>query len=156
MTAPDKQSGGLMTAPGALRYGFEAELPVAYERAVALVRDALAARGFGVLTEIDVRATMKKKLDVEFRPYVILGACNPPFAHRALSEELPIGLLLPCNVVVYAGDRPGTSVVAVLDPVAQLGIAGRDDLAPLASEVRDQLREALERVRRGAAEQPRP
>ena len=156
MTTAERPSGGAMTARGGLTYGFEAELPVAYEQAVALVRGALAERGFGVLTEIDVRATMKKKLDVEFRPYVILGACNPPFAHRALSEELPIGLLLPCNVVVYAGDRPGTSVVAVLDPVAQLGIAGRNDLAPLASAVRDLLLEALERVRRGAADQPRP
>ena len=156
MTSVERPRGGTTTAPGELRYGFEAQLLVAYEQAVALVRNALAERGFGVLTEIDVRATMKKKLDVEFRPYVILGACHPPSAHRALSEELPIGLLLPCNVVVYAGDRPGTSVVAVLDPAAQLGIAGRDDLAPLASAVRDQLREALEQVRRGAADQPRP
>jgi uncharacterized protein (DUF302 family) len=140
-----------MPAPKPLPYGFEAELPVAYERAVALTREALGERGFGVLTEIDVRATLKKKLDVEFRPYVILGACNPPLAHRALTEELPIGLLLPCNVIVYAGERPGTSVVAVLDPVVQLGVTGRKDLEPLASEVRDLLRQALERVRLGAA-----
>jgi uncharacterized protein (DUF302 family) len=128
-------------------FGFAVELPIGYERAVALTRDALAERGFGVLTEIDVRATLKKKLDVEFRPYVILGACNPTLAHRALTAELPIGLLLPCNVIAYAGDRPGTSVVAVLDPVAQLGLTGRDDLGPLASEARDLLRQALERVR---------
>jgi uncharacterized protein (DUF302 family) len=142
----------MMPSPHELRYGFEAELPVGYEQAVALTREALAESGFGVLTEIDVRATFKKKLDVEFRPYVILGACNPPFAHRALTGELPIGLLLPCNVIVYAGDRPGTSVVAVLDPVVQLGVTGRDDLKPLANDVRDLLRQALERVRRGAAE----
>lgn len=140
-----------MTRPGKLTYGFEAELPVGYERAVTLTRDALAAEGFGVLTEIDVRATLKKKLDAEFRPYVILGACNPPLAHRALTDELPIGLLLPCNVIVYAGDRPGTSVVAVLDPVVQLGITGRKDLQPLATEVRDKLRQSLEHVRRSAA-----
>ncbi len=139
-----------MPSPGTLPYGFEAELPVAYERAVALTRDALAAHGFGVLTEIDVRATFKTKLDVEFRPYVILGACNPPFAHRLLTGERPIGLLLPCNVIVYAGDRPGTSVVAVVDPVVHLGVAGRDDLTPLASEVRDLLRQALDRVRTAA------
>ena len=136
--------------PQALRYGFSAEVPVAYDAAVALTREALAASGFGVLTEIDVKATMKKKLDFDFRPYVILGACNPPVARDALTSELPIGLLLPCNVVVYAGDHPGTSVVAVLDPVVQLGISGRDDLEPLAMEVRGLLRQALERVRSNA------
>jgi len=141
-----------MTLP-ALRYGFQAEVPVAYEVAVALVRETLAARGFGVLTEIDVRATMKKKLDVEFRPYVILGACNPPIAHQALTAELAIGLLLPCNVVVHAADEPGRSVVAVLDPVAQLGITGRDDIRPLAEQVRALLRSALEDVERRSAAQ---
>jgi len=140
-----------MPGRGTLTYGFEAEIPVDYERAVALVREALAAHGFGVLTEIDMRATLRKKLDAEFRPYVILGACNPPFALRALTEELPIGLLLPCNVIVYAGDRPGSSVVAALDPVEQLGLTGRMDLRPLASEVRDLLRQALEHLRRSAA-----
>ncbi|HVO34201.1 MAG TPA: DUF302 domain-containing protein, partial [Gemmatimonadales bacterium] len=103
---------------------------------------------------IDVKATLKKKLDADFRPYVILGACNPPFAHRALSSELPIGLLLPCNVVVYAGDAPDTSVVAVLDPVVQLGVTGRNDLEPLAKEVRGLLQDALERVRSTAQTTP--
>jgi len=130
-----------------LRYGFSAEIPVGYDQAVALTREALAGSGFGVLTEIDVKATMKQKLDADFRPYVILGACNPPLAHRALSAELPIGLLLPCNVVVHAGDRPGTSVVAVMDPVVRLGATGRNDLDPLAIEVRGLLQQALERVR---------
>ena len=142
----------MTAARGRLSYGFEAELPVAYEQAVALTREALAEHGFGVLTEIDVRATLKKKLDAEFRPYVILGACNPPIAHRALTGELPIGLLLPCNVIVYAGDRPGTSVVAVVDPVVHLGVSGRDELKPLALEVRDLLGQVLERVRAGAAD----
>ena len=137
--------------PGLLRYGFSAEVPVAYDAAVALTREALAASGFGVLTEIDVKATMKRKLDFEFRPYVILGACNPPIARDALLKEPSIGLLLPCNVVVYAGEEPGTSVVAVLDPVVQLGVTGRTDLEPLAREVRDLLQRALERVRSTAA-----
>jgi uncharacterized protein (DUF302 family) len=132
---------------GTLRYGFSAEVPVAYDQAVSLTREALAASGFGVLTEIDVKATLKQKLDAEFRPYLILGACNPPLAHRALSSELPIGLLLPCNVIVYAGDQPGSSVVAVLDPIVQLGVTGRSDLEPLAKEVRGLLQQALERVR---------
>jgi len=137
-----------------LRYGFSADVPVGYDRAVALTREALAASGFGVLTEIDVKATLKQKLDADFRPYVILGACNPAFAHRALSGELPIGLLLPCNVVVYAGDRPGTSVVAVMDPVVRLGATGRNDLEPLAVEARSLLQKALERVRSTAQTTP--
>jgi uncharacterized protein (DUF302 family) len=144
-----------MPAAVELKYGVQVELPVGYDAALALTRDALASRGFGVQTEIDVRATLKKKLDAEFRPYVILGACNPPLAHRALTAELPIGLLLPCNVIVYAGDVPGTSVVAVLDPVMLLGLTGRDDMEPMAAEVRSLLLQVLERVReRAAAPQP--
>jgi uncharacterized protein (DUF302 family) len=135
---------------GTLRYGFSAQVPVAYDQAVSLTREALAASGFGVLTEIDVKATLKKKLDADFRPYVILGACNAPLAHRALSSELPIGLLLPCNVIVYAGEQPGTSVVAVLDPVVQLGVTGKSELEPLAKEARGLLQQALERVRSNA------
>jgi uncharacterized protein (DUF302 family) len=119
-----------------LSYGFQREVPVPFEDAVAATRDALAAKGFGVLTEIDVKATLRKKLDVDFRPYVILGACNPPLAHEALTAERAIGLLLPCNVIVYAADAPGRSVVAVLDPVAQLGITGRADIRPMAEKVR--------------------
>lgn len=127
-------------------YAMSKELAVPYEAAVRATRDALKAQGFGVLTEIDVKATLKEKLDVAFRPYVILGACNPPLAHRALTAELPIGLLLPCNVIVHQGDEPGRTVVAALDPVAQLGVAGRKDLEPLAEEVRARLVAALEMV----------
>ena len=134
-----------------LSYGFQREVSVPFEDAVAATRDALAAQGFGVLTEIDVRATLRKKLDVEFRPYVILGACNPPLAHQALTAERAIGLLLPCNVVVHAADAPGRSVVAVLDPVAQLGIAGREDIRPLAEQVRALLVGVLEDVERRTA-----
>jgi uncharacterized protein (DUF302 family) len=144
-----------MSAPALLAYGMQIDVPLGYEAAVALTREALADRGFGVQTEIDVRATMQKKLGVEFRPYVILGACNPPIAHRALTEELPIGLLLPCNVIVYAGDVPGTSVVAALDPVVLLGLTGRDDMTPMATQVRALLEQALEQVsHRARAPQP--
>jgi uncharacterized protein (DUF302 family) len=135
------------TAAPSITYGHAADVALPYDDAVAATRAALTDQGFGVLTEIDVRATFKKKLDVEFRPYVILGACNPPLAHRALSAEPAIGLLLPCNVIVYAGDNPGTSVVAVLDPEAQLGLTGRDDLKPLASEVRAKLNRVLDAVK---------
>src|SRR3990170_7542117 len=106
-------------------YGFKKTLNASVDEADARVREELKKEGFGVLTEIDVKSTLKQKLGVDFRPYRILGACNPPLAHRALSEEVDIGLLLPCNVVVYAGDEAGTSVVAVLDPVRQLGLTGR-------------------------------
>ncbi len=114
------------------------------DAADARVREELQEEGFGILTEIDVRATLKKKLDVDFRPYRILGACNPPLAHQALSAETDIGLLLPCNVVVYEGDEEGTSVVSVMDPVDQLAVAGRDDLEPLARDVRARMERVLE------------
>lgn len=134
-----------------LTYGFQREVPVPFEDAVAATRDALADKGFGVLTEIDVKATLRKKLDVDFRPYVILGACNPPLAHQALTAERAIGLLLPCNLVVYAADAPGRSVVAVLDPVAQLGITGREDIRPIAEKVRALLVGVLADVERRTA-----
>jgi uncharacterized protein (DUF302 family) len=127
-------------------YGFGRTVALPYERAVERVRDALAAEGFGVLTEIDVRATLKKKLDVDFRPYVILGACNPKLAHQALSAERDIGLLLPCNVIVYAADEAGQSVVSVMDPEAALALTGNDSVAPVASEARERLERALAAV----------
>lgn len=122
-----------------LSYGFKKTLRATVDEADARVREELKKEGFGILTEIDVQSTLKQKLDVDFRPYRILGACNPPLAHRALTEERDIGLLLPCNVVVYAGDEKGTAVVAILDPVKQLGVAGRADMAPLAEEVRGRM-----------------
>jgi uncharacterized protein (DUF302 family) len=126
------------------RYGISVTVRLPYEDAVARIREALASEGFGVLTEIDVKATMKKKLDVDFRPYIILGACNPPLAHKALSAERDVGLLLPCNVVVYEGDEPGTSVITALDPVAALAVSANQSLAPLAADVKGRLRRALE------------
>ena len=117
-----------------------------YEQAVERIREELAQEGFGVLTEIDVKATLKKKLDEDFRPYVILGACNPPLAHKALSTEIDIGLLLPCNVVVYATDEPGRSVVSALDPEAALQLAGTPGIEGLAAEVKKRLQAALGRV----------
>ena len=130
-------------------YGISTAVALPYDQAVERTREALAAEGFGVLTEIDVRATLKKKLDVDFRPYIILGACNPPLAHRALTAERDIGLLLPCNVIVYADDDPGRSVVAALDPVAALAVSGNEGIAPLAAEVRGRLERALGKVAAG-------
>jgi uncharacterized protein (DUF302 family) len=128
-------------------YGIATTVDLPYERAVERTRQALAAEGFGVLTEIDVAATLKKKLAVDFRPYIILGACNPPLAHRALTAERDIGLLLPCNVVVYAADEPGKSVVAAMDPVAALALTGNEQVRPVATEVRARLERVLAAVR---------
>jgi uncharacterized protein (DUF302 family) len=119
----------------------DVQLP--YDQAVAWAREALASEGFGVLTEIDVKATFKKKLDVDFRPYVILGACNPPFAHQALTAEPEIGLLLPCNVVVHATDDPGRSRVLVMDPEAVLALTDTEGVRPLARLVREKLQRAF-------------
>jgi uncharacterized protein (DUF302 family) len=128
------------------RYGMGTTVALDYPAAVARTKEALAAEGFGVLSEIDVAATMKAKLGVEFAPYVILGACNPPLAFRALSAERDIGLLLPCNVIVYADDQPGRCVVAAMDPVQALQLTGNDAIAPLAEEVKARLTRVLERV----------
>jgi uncharacterized protein (DUF302 family) len=127
-------------------YGLGTTVALPYERAVAAVRESLAVEGLGVLTEIDVAATLKQKLGVEFRPYLILGACNPPLAYQALTAERDIGLLLPCNVIVYSADEPGKSVVAALDPVAVLQLAGNDAVRPLAHQVRRKLERVLEDV----------
>jgi len=135
-----------MGTNGTLPYGMTTTVRLLYERAVERTREALSAEGFGVLSEIDVRATLKNKLDADFRPYIILGACNPPMAHRALTAEQHIGLLLPCNVIVYAADDEGTSVVAAIDPEVSLGRVGNDALAPLAAEVKSRLRRVLDAV----------
>ena len=112
--------------------------------AVERVRDELAAEGFGVLCEIDVQATLKAKLGVESDAYVILGACNPPLAHRALATEPELGALLPCNVVVY--ERDHSTHIAAIDAERMLSIVGNDGLAPIAGQVRDRLARVIERA----------
>lgn len=124
-------------------YGLNIQVALPYQVVVERAREELGKEGFGILTEIDIRATFKKKLDVDFRPYVILGACNPPLAHRALSAEPDIGLLLPCNVIVYAGDTPDNTNVVAIDPVVQLGITGNAELASVADDVRQRLERVL-------------
>ena len=123
-------------------YGFGINLPVAYEEAITLVVEALKAEGFGVLTDIDDNATMKTKLDVEVQPYVILGACNPKLAYRGLQAEPELGLLLPCNVIVYdSGD--GSSRVSVVDPLQMLGVVENPALQPVADEADNRLRRVV-------------
>jgi len=134
------------------RYGIGTTVALDYGRAVERVKEALAAEGFGILSEIDVAAVMKKKLDVDFRPYVILGACNPPLAHAALTAERDIGLLLPCNVIVYADEKPGRSVVAAMDPVVALEVTGNVRIRPLAEDVKSRLTRALAAVETSAPE----
>ena len=126
------------------RYGLKVTLPIAYDDAVARTTDALKSQGFGVLTTIDVKQTLKAKLDRDFRKYVILGACNPPLADRALHAELEVGLLLPCNVVVYEVN-PTSTVVAAMAPMAALGIVGDNPaLTSVAREADQRLRKALD------------
>ena len=126
-------------------YSMRKELPgVDFEEALDRVEAALSEAGFGILTEIDVKATLKKKLDEEFKAYRILGACNPNLAHRALTEDDNIGLLLPCNVVV--AETPDGAEVSFLRPSSMLSVAGNEGVMPVAEEAEGLLREALDAV----------
>jgi uncharacterized protein (DUF302 family) len=124
-------------------YGFSKKLGMPYELAVEKITAALKEEGFGVLTEIDVKATLKTKLDVDFRRYVILGACNPSLAYKALSTELEIGLMLPCNVIVY-DNEDGGSVVSAINPMAALGVVDNAALLDVAEQVTQQMLRAVD------------
>lgn len=126
-----------------MSYYFAKTVTLSFDEAIDKVTEALKVRGFGVLTTIDVKETMKNKLNVDFRPYKILGACNPPFAHQALSAEDKIGTMLPCNVIVQEV-RPGAVEVAAIDPVASMQAVESPALAEIAGEVRQLLRETVE------------
>ena len=123
-------------------YGIRVTTDLDYKAAIDAVTAALKDQGFGVLTEIDVKATLKKKIDVDFRRYIILGACNPTLAHRALNAEIDLGLLLPCNVIVYEGDE-GT-VVAAIDPKTMVTFVDSAEMTSVAAEAESRLRAALE------------
>ncbi len=125
-----------------MSYYFAKTLNVPFDQAVKIAIAALKQRGFGVLTRIDVKSTLKEKLDVEFRPYVILGACNPRMAHQALQAEDKIGTMLPCNVIVQELD--GKSEVAAVDPVASMQAIDNDTLAAIAMKVRDELKATIQ------------
>ena len=127
-------------------YTFAATLSQPIDEARARVEAALRDEGFGVLTEIDVAATLKTKLGVDRTPYVILGACNPGLAHRALEIDPSIGALLPCNVVLRQSDEGSGTIVEIMDPVAALGIAGSAGVAPIAAEAAERLRRVLAAV----------
>jgi uncharacterized protein (DUF302 family) len=125
-----------------MTYYFSKTLKMPFAQAIQHVTDVLAGKGFGVLTTIDVRATMKKKLDIDFRPYTILGACNPQFAHKALQSEDKIGTMLPCNVVVQEIGN-GEVEVSAVDPVASMAAVDNPKLVPIASEVRELLKQVV-------------
>lgn len=123
-------------------YALTKQIPQTFGDAVARVREALSGEGFGVLTEIDVQATMKKKLNVDQRPYLILGACNPELAHKALSFEKPVGVLLPCNVTVFEDDE-GKTWVQAIRPEAMFSVVDRDDMGPIVEEVEARLNRVM-------------
>ena len=131
------------------KYGLRVNLPLAYDTAVERATEALKGEGFGVLTTIDVKQTLKQKLDRDFRRYVILGACNPALADRALHAELEIGLLLPCNVIVYERE-PGTSTVTAMAPLPAMELVGNPEVAAVARDADRRLRAALTRLEQAA------
>lgn len=128
-----------------MSYGFSRRVSMPYEEALERIKGALKEQGFGVLTEIDVKATLKKKLGVEFKNYMVLGACNPPFAYRALQAEEEIGLLLPCNVIVYEPEED-ISVVSAINPLEAMSIVDNPELEHIAREVGEKLKQALEAI----------
>jgi len=128
-------------------YGFRTTVARPYEETVKLVKDELKAEGFGVLTEVDVAKVMGEKLNVEFRPYTIIGACNPPLSHRAFTTDLDAGLVLPCNVIIY--DDNGKSAVVIADPVVMIGVLGNPSLADVAREAQEKLKRVASRIDAG-------
>ncbi len=126
-------------------YGFSVQMSCGFDEAIEKVTEALKSEGFGVLTEIDVKATLKKKIDVDRKPYTILGACNPKLANQAINADPDIGLLLPCNVLVREEDD-GTITVAFMDPAAVLGLVEQDEVRALASQVRDKLEKVRDQL----------
>ena len=123
-------------------YGFTKIVNLGYEEAIEKVTDELKKEGFGVLTEIDVKATLKNKLNVDFKPYKILGACNPPFAYKALQTEEQIGLMLPCNVIVYVNDKNET-VVATINPIVSMQAVKNDKLGDIAETIQSKLKNVI-------------
>jgi uncharacterized protein (DUF302 family) len=132
-----------MKGTSTMSYHFSKTVAMDFQAAVDKVTAELKARGFGVLTQIDVRQTLKAKLDVEFRPYLILGACNPPFAYRALQAEDKIGTMLPCNVIVQQ-HADGSVEVSAVDPVASMAAVVNAELADVAEEIRNRLRAVID------------
>lgn len=128
-----------------MKYGYERNVKMGMEEAEGKVRATLQSQGFGVLTEIDVKTTFKEKLNIDFKPYKILGACNPNIAYKALTEEPEIGLLLPCNIVIWENED-GSVTVSAIDARKMLSVTGRDDLEELSDQVNSSLRAAIDAI----------
>lgn len=126
------------------KYGYKQFVDLPFPEAVSRLKDALKNEGFGVLTEIDLKAKFKEKLDKDFGEYLILGACNPSLAYGALEMDIDLGLLLPCNAVVY--ERDGKTVIALIDAEKMLSVTGSDELAGLATEVNEKLKRAMSSI----------
>ena len=126
-------------------YGFSKIVDLGYQEALKKVTEELQKEGFGILTEIDVQATLRKKLEVDFKPYKILGACNPPFAYKALQAEEEIGLMLPCNVIVYM-NRDDKTVIAAVDPIVSMQSVDNSRLVDVAVTIQDKLRSVIDRM----------
>lgn len=127
-----------------MQYGFSKTVDMPYEQVIEKVATELKKEGFGVLTSIDVKETLKQKINVDFKKYAILGACNPPIAHRALQEEEELGLLLPCNVIVY--EKDGKTRVSIFDPMVMTWIMENDNIKPIATEVQEKLQRVLKAI----------
>ena len=125
-------------------YSIKKEVKASYDEAVLKVREALKNEGFGILTEIDVKATLKKKLNADFDNYLILGACNPPLAHKALQAEPDLGLMLPCNVIIY--EKEGKTFVAAIRPTIQMQKIGNPQLGPIAVHVEEKLKRVIDSI----------
>ncbi len=125
-----------------MEYGYKKQVNTNYESAVRKTREELSKEGFGILTEIDVKATLKNKLDIDFENYIILGACNPPFAYRALQAEQDVGLLLPCNVIVY--QKAGKTFVSAIMPSASMSMIENGQLGEIAGEVEEKLKKVID------------
>lgn len=127
-----------------MQYGFSKAVDMSYEQAIEKVTAELKKEGFGVLTSIDVKETLKQKINVDFKKYAILGACNPPIAHKALQTEEELGLLLPCNVIVY--EKEGKTRVSIFDPMVMTWILENDQMKPIATEVQERLQRVLKAI----------
>lgn len=127
-----------------MQYGFSKTVDMPYEQTIEKVTAELKKEGFGVLTSIDVKETLKQKINVDFKKYAILGACNPPIAHKALQEEEELGLLLPCNVIVY--EKDGKTRVSIFDPMVMTWIMENDNMKPIATEVQERLQRVLQAI----------
>jgi uncharacterized protein (DUF302 family) len=128
-----------------MSYGISKKVNLSYDEAIIKVTGELKKEGFGVLTTIDVKETLKKKLDVDFQKYIILGACNPPFAYEVLKEEIEIGLLLPCNVIVYE-NKLGETMVSAFDPMLMATILNNEKVNSVAGQVREKLQRVIESI----------